>query len=173
MLANQQEDGDGFIQNIVTNLGEGSRKGLTDGLRDSINIDNHRTREVGYLNEGMGNFKVRRPNGSEGYPEVIRESPDELTLQAEEVGTWKSYINVDQKEKERWGPPLVDADWHAFCQALYKGIEGEDWGEMYVSYKEMSRAVGVKKPQEAQKAKALWKMKAAKIAGEEIQRPHA
>ena len=60
------------------------------------------------------------------------------------------------------GPPLVDADWYAFCQALYKGIEGEDWEEMYESYKEMSRAVGVKKPQEAQKAKALWAMKAAK-----------
>ena len=26
LLANQQEDGDGFIQNIVTNLGERSRK---------------------------------------------------------------------------------------------------------------------------------------------------
>ena len=31
----------------------------------------------------------------------------------------------------------------------------------------MSRAVGVKKPQEDHKAKALWKMKAAKDAGEE------
>ena len=31
----------------------------------------------------------------------------------------------------------------------------------------MSRAVGIKKPQEAQKAKSLWKMKAAKDAGEE------
>ena len=39
-----------------------------------------------------------------------------------------------------------------------KGIEGEDWGEMSEAYKEMSRAVGMKKPQEAQKAKALWKM---------------
>ena len=33
---------------------------------------------------------------------------------------------------------------------------------MYESYKEMSRAVGARKPQEAQKAKALWAMKAAK-----------
>ena len=31
----------------------------------------------------------------------------------------------------------------------------------------MSRAVGEKKPQEAQKAKAFWKVKAAKDAGEE------
>ena len=53
---------------------------------------------------------------------TVRESPDELTLQAEEVGTWKTHINVDHKEKERWGLPLVDYDWYAFCQALYKGV---------------------------------------------------
>ena len=46
-------------------------------------------------------------------------------------------------------------------------MEGEDWEEMYESYNEMSRAVEVKKPHEAQKAKALWKMMAAKDAGEE------
>ena len=57
---------------------------------------------------------------------------------------------------------LVDHEWYAFCQALCKGIEGEDWEEMYEAYKEMSRAVGVKKQQEAQKANALCKMKAAK-----------
>ena len=65
LLANQQ-DGDGPIQNIVTNLCERSRKGLTNGLRDFIKIDNHRALEVGYLNEGLGKFKVRRPKGSEG-----------------------------------------------------------------------------------------------------------
>ena len=57
---------------------------------------------------------------------LVRESPNELTLRANEVGTRKSCINVDHIAKERWGPPLVDADWHAFCQELYKGIE-EDW----------------------------------------------
>ena len=55
--------------------------------------------------------------------------------------------------KERWGPLLVDTDWHAFCQALFQGIEGEDWRELYDGYEEMSRAVGVKKPQEAPKSK--------------------
>ena len=45
-------------------------------------------------------------------------------------------------EKERWGLLLVDCDWYAFCQALYKGIEGEHWGELYDAYTEMSRAVG-------------------------------
>ena len=47
LLANQQEDGDGLLQNIVTNLGKGSTKGLTDGLRDFIKVDNHRTLDVG------------------------------------------------------------------------------------------------------------------------------
>ena len=84
---------------------------------------------------------------------TVRESPDCFSLTAEEVGTWKSCINVDHVAKERWRPPLVDADWHAFCQALYEGIEGEDWEELYDSYKEMSTAVGVEKPQGARKQK--------------------
>ena len=66
---------------------------------------------------------------------------------------------------------MVDADWHAFSQALYKGIEGEDWGGLYDAFTEMSRAVGDQKPQEAQKGKALWKTKAAKDAGEEYYDP--
>ena len=71
----------------------------------------------------------------------------------------KALINVDHIEPGRWGPPVVDADWCAFCQTLFKGIEGKDWEDMYDSHKVMSRAVGVKKPQ---KAKALWAMKVAK-----------
>ena len=66
---------------------------------------------------------------------------------------------------------MVEHDWHAFCQALHKGIEGEDWGAPYDSYNELSRAVEVKKPQEAQKAEALWKMKAAKDKREDFYDP--
>ena len=64
------------------------------------------------------------------------------------------------------GPHLVDADWYAFCQALYKGIEGEDWEEMYDSYKVLSSAVGVKKPQEVQQAKNHLENEGSKEAGE-------
>ena len=39
LLANQQEDGDGLQQNIVTNLGKRSRKGLTDGLCELIRVE--------------------------------------------------------------------------------------------------------------------------------------
>ena len=67
-----------------------------------------RALEKGHLREGLRSFKVRRPKGEEGYPEVlVRESPDELTLRADEVGTWKSCITVDHIAKERWGPPWV------------------------------------------------------------------
>ena len=56
---------------------------------------------------------------------IVRESPDELTLGAEEVGMWVSCINVDHIAKERWGFLLVATDWCAFCQALYKRHPGE------------------------------------------------
>ena len=86
LLANQQEDGDGLIQNILTNVCEGSRKGLTKGLREFIHVDNHRALDEGHLSEGLGTFKVRRPKGQEGCPELaFRENPDELTLRAVEV----------------------------------------------------------------------------------------
>ena len=59
----------------------------------------------------------------------------------------------------------------AFCQAIYKGSEGEDWEELYEHYKETSKAAGVKRPNEDQKAKALWKMKAARDSGEDFYDP--
>ena len=42
LLANQQEDGDGLVQNIVTKVCEGNRKGLTNGLREFMKVDDRR-----------------------------------------------------------------------------------------------------------------------------------
>ena len=107
LLAKQQEGGDGLIQNIVTNPVKRSRKGLTEGLREFMKIDIERALEVGYLNRGMGTFEVRKPNVPEGCLEVmVRENLDELTLRGEEVGTLKTYINVNHIEEERWDHPL-------------------------------------------------------------------
>ena len=39
----------------------------------------------------------------------------------------------------------MDADWHAFCQAMYKGIEGIECEELYHHYRGMSKAAGAKK----------------------------
>ena len=171
LVANQQEDGDDLLQNIVTNLGKGSRKGLTDGLREFIKVDNERGLDVGALRRGTGTFKVRKPKAPEGV--LGCDSQGEPRLVDIEGGR-SEYLEgsdgcrVDHIEPERWGPPLVDADWYAFCQALYKGMEGEDREEMYDSYKVMTRAVGEKKPQ---KAKVLWAMKAAKDRTEEFYDP--
>ena len=88
------------------------------------------------------------------YPEAaIRDGADWLTLRADEAGT---FIIIDHIEYDRWEPPLVVADWHAFSQAIFKGIEGDEWEEPYCSCKEMSKATGAKKPSESQKAKAFW-----------------
>ena len=139
-----------------------------EGLRNFIEVDNHSALDVGYLKEGTRSFVVRRPKFEEGCPEVsIREGPEELTLRTEEVGSPKACINVDHIVEDRCGPPLVDADWHALCQAIYKGIEGRDWGELCEQYNEMSRAAGVRKADESQKARAR-KMKAAKERREEF-----
>ena len=58
-------------------------------------------------------------------------------------------------EDDRWRPPLVDADWHAFCPAIYRGVEGEEWEELHCPNREMSRATGAQKPRKSQKARAL------------------
>ena len=86
------------------------------------------------MRQGTRPVHVQKPNFSEAFPEaVIREGADGSTLRADEVGTLRAFINTDHIEFERWGPPLVDADWHAFCQAIYKGIEGDEWGRVVLS----------------------------------------
>ena len=74
---------------------------------------------------------------------MSREGADGLTLRAE-VDTLKACINVDHIEEIEWGPPLVDADWHGFCQAIYKGMEGKEWEELYFHCREMSKAAGAR-----------------------------
>ena len=102
LLANQQEDGDGLPQIIVTNLGMGSRKDLTDGLRQFIKVDNERALDVGELRRGTGTLKVRKPQALErGSDLTIRESPDEWTSWAEDVNTWKALIDVKHNKPER------------------------------------------------------------------------
>ena len=88
----------------MTKLCEVGKKGVAKGLRNFIQVDIHRAFEVGLLGEGLRSFKVRRPKGEERNPEeLVRERSDELTLRAEEVGTWKSCINVDHIAKRKVG----------------------------------------------------------------------
>ena len=168
LLANQQEDGDGLLQNIVTNLSTGSRKGLTDGLRDFIRVNNERALDVGALRRGTRTFRVRKPKVPEGCSDVtVRESPDELT----EVGTSKAYTDVNHIEPENGVLPWLMLTGMPSARRCTKASRAKIGKKMYVSCKVMSKAVGVKKPQEAQKAKALWAMQAAKDRREEFYDP--
>ena len=56
LLTNQQTDGDSPTQSLVTGLQERSRKGIMDGLRSFIEIDNHSTLDVGHLRKGSKLF---------------------------------------------------------------------------------------------------------------------
>ena len=120
MLANKQRDGDSPILHIVTGLRK-SRERITNGLRSFIASDNHWAVGVGHLRRDQRVFKVIRPKVSEDRSEVLREGTGALTLRAQEVDTHKACINDHIDEK--MGPSLVDEDWHAFCQAIYEGIE--------------------------------------------------
>ena len=77
------------------------------------------------------------------------------------MGTQRVFIDTEHIEFERWGPPLVDADWHALCQSIYKGIEGKEWEEVCCHHREVSKATGAAKPSGSEKAKALQAMKGA------------
>ena len=68
LLANQQKYGDSPIQSMVTSLCERSRKGIMEGLRKIIKVDNHYALDVGHLTEGFRPFQVRRPKFKEGAP---------------------------------------------------------------------------------------------------------
>ena len=68
LLANQQKDGDSPIQSVVTGFCERSRKGIMEGLRNFIEVDNHSALDVGHLKEGTRSFVVRRPKSEEACP---------------------------------------------------------------------------------------------------------
>ena len=125
--------------------------------------------DVGHLRQGTRSLKVQQPKFSEVFPEAsIREGADELTLRADKVGTHRAFSNTDRIEFERWGPPLDDADWRAFCQAIYRGVGGKEQEALYCHYRDRSKATEAKKPSESEKAKDCWTMKAAWDRGEEF-----
>ena len=155
LLANQQTDGDTPIPSIVTVLQERSRQGIMDGLRSIIEMDNHSAMDVGHLRRSVRLFKVQRPKFSEDYSEVLREGADDLTLRAEEVHTLKACINVDHIKDNSWGPPLVDADWQAFCRCIYRGLNFNNGRAALSLQRDEPGSWSQEKPSESQKAKAL------------------
>ena len=55
----------------------------------------------------------------------------------------------------------MDEDWHAICQAVYKGVEGLDCEVMYYQYMELHQADKRNKSNENRKAKVFWAWKEA------------
>ena len=51
------------------------------------------------------------------------------------------FIDKANVGSKRWRPPQVDEDWHAFCLAIFEGIEGPEWEAMYYRYKDLHQAV--------------------------------
>ena len=51
LLANLQKDGDSPIQSVVTGLSERCRKGIMEGPRNFINVDNYCALDVGHVND--------------------------------------------------------------------------------------------------------------------------
>ena len=97
-----------------------------------MGLDNRSAVDVGGLCRGTKSIRVKKPQFSEAFPQaIIREGADELTLRAEEVGSVRAFIDTKHIELERWGPPQVDADWRAFCQVIYNGIEGQELETLY------------------------------------------
>ena len=67
------------------------------------------------------------------------------------------------------GPPLVDADWHAFCHAMYQGIEGSEREELYFHYREMSKAARARKPRTRRRRNSMIQL-AKMVFWEEVKR---
>ena len=115
-------------------------------MRSFIASDNYSAVEVGHLRRGPRPFNVVTPKMNGDRSQVLREGAPNLTLRAEEFGTLKACINVDHIDQIFGGPPLVDADWYAFCQPIYERFEESEWAELPHHYRKVRKAAGAKIP---------------------------
>ena len=86
-----------------------------DGSRSFIEADKHSAVDVGGLRRGTISVQVKKPHSAR--LSLRRSSEKAPTSQRCELRIW-AFINAKHVELERWRPPLVDADWHAFCQTF-------------------------------------------------------
>ena len=78
----------------------------------------------------------------------------ELTLvKVKKVCSALSFIKTAKVGAGRCGPPPVDEDWHAVCQATYKGVEGAEWENLYFKFLEINKAVNGRHPSGNSRAK--------------------
>ena len=128
LLANQHQDGDSLVKVLVEGLQEGSRLKMVEELRKFITMDGHTRRvNVGDLEKTYKSAPVVKPQFTTDFLEAAaREGADEPTLRREETGMLRTVVDTTNVGDSRRRPPLVDEDWHANCQAIYKGVEGPE-----------------------------------------------
>ena len=64
----------------------------------------------------------------------------------------------------------MDADWHAFCQAIFEGIEGSEWEELYY-YRDLIRQQEPKNQVRVKEQKPFGRLNAAKDRREDFYDP--
>ena len=62
----------------------------------------------------------------------------------------RTCIDTTNVKDSRLGPPLVMRTDMPFCQAIYSGVEGSEWENMYNKHAELHRAVSHKKAESQQ-----------------------
>ena len=130
-------------------------------------MDDHEAVKFSNLKKNSEAIKVVGPDFDKRamYPDAaVPEGVDEVTLRRGEDGALRSCINTAKVEASRLGPPLVDADWHAVCQAIYRGVEGAEWENLFKKFVEMKEVIA-RHPRGSRMAKIIWKMRDANDRG--------
>ena len=120
-----------------------SRLRIMSGLKKFIAVDNYASVKIGDLQKETKSKKVVKPGFTADFPGAVifDEGADKLTLRAPEESVLRTFIDTRNVGNKRCGPPLVDADSHAFCQAIFQGVEGPEWDAMYYRYKDLHPSV--------------------------------
>ena len=120
MRAHQQTGGDSLVDTLCEDLQEQKKLKKMDELRRFSEVDNHETVKIG---DEEKNSAIKAVG-----PDFNQKGVDELTLRTGEEGTLRSFTNT--AKTRTWGPPLLDEDWHAVCQAIQQGRRGTGMGEL-------------------------------------------
>ena len=106
---------------VVEGLQERSRLKRMEELRRFIPMNNHEAVKLADLEKTLESLLVVKLQFTTEFLEpVVREGVDELTLRREREGMLRTFLDTANAG-------LVNEDWHAICQAIYKGFEEAEW----------------------------------------------
>ena len=135
---------------------------MVDELTRFIKVDNREPMNIGDVEKDSVVLPIVEPKFSVDRPEAAtREEAGEFALRRGDEGGLRTFTDTTNVGDNRWGPPLVDEDWHGICQAILKGIEGEEWEQLYYEHVEKCKAVNLRQPSASRKDKTQWKIREA------------